>query len=353
MNKRILPFLLLTFLTAFQAHAEKEFKDLIVTEKYICGLTKSGALKFFDLQTGLPSTYKIKYPSPILLLTTDNLNNLIIADKSNSIKRYNGQNQTWELISTVKNDLYGVLFDSKNQCFSITDKGILNNQTNKSYFSNTSLNSQIHYKDKWGKPYCYYIDKSDRIWIGFGYGEWGGNLFIFETTDNKFLTPQLDSFNIELWPVKSFFEDDKFIYLSSGLQHMMTSGTIIKFNNLKATILFDSHTKWNEPSGNGSTRTMIDAEYIGPATYNKFDNSIYFYSQNGIFKGDKSKDLSKIENWRNILKPKLHWVNGQPDAVGSPMNVLKLIIIDKDRYTFLTQNDGIGFFNGKKLQMLE
>ena len=74
-------------------------------------------------------------------------------------------------------------------------------------------------------------------------------------------------------------------------------------------------------------RTLIDAEYIGPASFNKFDNSIYFYSQNGIFKGDKAKDLSKIANWQNILKP---------DAVGSPMNVLKLIIIEKEKFTFLT-----------------
>lgn len=97
---------------------------------------------------------------------------------------------------------------------------------------------------------------------------------------------------------------------------------------------------------------MINGEYIGPATYNKYDNSIYFYSQHGIFKGFKSKDLSKIENWEIILKPKLRWTWGQEDAVGAPMNVLKMNIIDKDKFIFLTQNDGIGFFDGEKLKML-
>jgi hypothetical protein len=353
MNKRILTLLLLTILTAFQVYAEKEFKDVIVTDKFICALTVSGNLNFFDLRSGQRSSYEITYQSPILQLTTDKLGSIIIVDKNNSIKRYNEQNKNWELISVVKNKLFGVLFDSKNQCFSITDEGILNIQTNKTYFSNTSLNHQIHYKDKWEKPYCYYIDKSDRIWIGFGYGEWGGNIFVFEVANNKFLTPQLESFNIELWPIKSFFEDDESTYLSSGLQHMMTSGTIVKFDNLRATTLFDSDSEWSDPLVMDSTRTMRNAEYIGPATYSKFDNSIYFYSQNGIFKGDISKDLSKIKNWKNILQPKLHWINGQPDAVGSPMNVLKLIIVGKDRFIFLTQKDGIGFFTGEKLIMLE
>jgi hypothetical protein len=355
MNKQIWTIFILLILSAFHVFAGTEFKDMIVTDKYICRLTPTGEIKFYDKLTGQPSNYTIQYDTPIMQLTTDKLDNLVIVDINNAIKKYNEKKQTWGQIATVKPKLYGVLFNSKNQCFVITDEGMLDVQSNEIYFSGESLNHQIHYKSgRWGKPYCYYMDKFDKIWIGFGYGEWGGDLFIFDAAHHKFLIPDLNTFDIELSPVKSFFEDGKFVYLSSGLQHMMSSGEIIKFDNLRAKTLFRSDLKKNAFSDSvGVNEISVDGAYIGPAAYNKFDNSIYFYSQNGFFKGAETKDLSKIENWQNILKPKLHWKYGQPDAVGSPMNVLKLIIIEKEKFVFLTQNDGIGFYDGKKLTMLK
>jgi len=97
--------------------------------------------------------------------------------------------------------------------------------------------------------------------------------------------------------------------------------------------------------------SWIDGEYIGPSTFNPYSNSIYFYSQNGIFIGEKAKDLSKSENWKKVVSPKLTWKYGQPDAVGSPMNVLKLCIVDKTRFVFLSQNNGIGFYDGENIIM--
>jgi hypothetical protein len=69
----------------------------------------------------------------------------------------------------------------------------------------------------------------------------------------------------------------------------------------------------------------------------------------------KTKDinLSKIQDWETIVKPQLHWRSGQPDAVGSPMNVLKIIPIDKTKFAILTQNDGIGFYDGNQLNHLK
>jgi hypothetical protein len=126
----------------------------------------------------------------------------------------------------------------------------------------------------------------------------------------------------------------------------------VKVDSLKVSILLESKSHWSEPTGKDSIRTRIDGEYIGPATFNPFNNSIYFYSQNGFFFGDKTNDLSKIENWEKVVSPNLTWKYGQPNAVGSPMNVLKLCIIDKTRFVFLSQNDGIGFYDGLKVTML-
>ena len=343
---------LLVFLTSIQVVAKAQFKDMVVADKFIVGLTNYGQLKLFDKSNGEKIEKRITNTSEILLLTVDKFGNIIIADKGNNIKRYNSQISSWVVISTYNENASGILFDSKNRCYLITDKGIRDVQTHKLYYSRNSLNHQITYKDKWGKPYCFYIDKKDRIWLGFGYGEWGGNLFIFDTANKSFITPTLDKFKIDLWPIKSFFEDSNSVYLSSGLQHMFTSGIIVRFDSLTATTLLLSEHNRSKSSGNFNMKAMNDPEYIGPATYSSIDNSIYYYSQNGIFSGDRTKDLSKIENWKLVVKPTLHWKSGQPDAVGSPMNVLKIIILDKGKFVFLSQEDGIGFFDKDKLIMV-
>jgi len=352
MNK-VLAIFLLFFLTIFQVKAESHYKDFIVTDSYIWGLTSNGQIKLFNKTTGKPSDKKITNSSEIALLVKDKFGKAVIADKENQIKKWSDEQNSWVVISKYEGEIYGIVFDSKNMGFAIFDKGIEDLITKKFYFTNKSLNHQINSKDKWGKPYCHFIDKNEVIWLGFGYGEWGGNLFAFQTKTKKFLDLSLGDFEIELNPIKSFFEDSNSVYISAGLQHMMTSGIIVRFDNLKATTIFNSESHWSEPTGKDSIKTMIDGEYIGPTTYNSFNNSIYFYSQNGIFSGNLSKDLSKIENWKLVVKPTLHWKSGQPNAVGSPMNVLKITIIDKDKFIFLSQNDGIGFFDKDKLTMIK
>ncbi len=61
----------------------------------------------------------------------------------------------------------------------------------------------------------------------------------------------------------------------------------------------------------------------------------------------------KKANYELVITPKLNWKYGQPDVVGSPMNVLKLEILDENIFMFLFQNDGIGLFNGKDIIMLK
>lgn len=53
------------------------------------------------------------------------------------------------------------------------------------------------------------------------------------------------------------------------------------------------------------------------------------------------------------MQPKLHWKSGQPDAVGSPMNVLKLQVLDDGKIIFVSQNDGVGIYDGKTLTMIQ
>ncbi|TRZ43122.1 hypothetical protein [Robertkochia solimangrovi] len=351
--RNFLAIIFLILLSDFGLKAQTVHNNFVITDKYICSLNDNGKLNFFDLENGSSIEKEINSNQDISILTTDVEKNIVVLDKQNQIKRYNYLKNTWTILSKSKNVVTGIVFNSKNKCYLITNKGIEDAENQKICFSKKSLNHQINYQTEWGKPYCYYIDKDDRIWLGFGYGEWGGNLFIFNTISKNFEVPDLGNFRIELWPIKSFFEDESSVYLSSGLQHMMNSGIIIRFDNLKAYSVLESDSHWSKPTEKDRTKTWVSAEYIGPATYSKHNNSIYFYSQNGIFKGDKSTDLSKIENWKIILQPKLNWKYGQPDAVGSPMNVLKLEVLNENKIIFLSQNDGIGFYDNKELKMIK
>ncbi|MBN1181946.1 MAG: hypothetical protein JXB49_06640 [Bacteroidales bacterium] len=344
--------LLIVLALSFHAKAQTQYKDFVVSYKNIIGLTEKGELIIFDKENRR-KTDNIDTPSKAVLLTKNRLGEIVVVDEKNRVNKYIKNKNTWEQIVNTKTNIFGVLFDSENTCYIITEDGIENTKSGKIYFSKNSLNHQIHYKNKWGKPYTYYIDNNNRIWIGFGYGEWGGNIFIFDTKKGEFLTPNYGEFEIELWPIKSFFETNDNVFVSSGLQHMMTSGILVKFDNLNATEFYESKSDWSEPQGKDTIQNMIEGEYIGPATFNKFNNSIYYYSQEGIKKGQLDNDLSKKGNWELVIKPKLHWKYGQPDAVGSPMNVLKLEILDENKLIFLSQNDGIGLFNGKELIMLK
>ena len=348
-NFILLSSLLFSF---FNGQAETKYKDILVSNNIIWALTDDGRILIFDSTNGKQLDKNISADTDIILITKDKNGNPVITNKKKQVKRYNQSTNNWEVVGQYDAEPFGILVDSKGSYFSITANGIQDLATKEFYFNKNSLNHQVTYYDEWGKPYCFYIDKNDIIWLGFGYGEWGGNLFAFQTRNKTFLDLSLGRFEIALNPIKSFFEDSTSLYITAGLQHMMIKGIIVKIDNLKTSILLNSNSHWSEPTGKDSVKTMIDGEYIGPATYNSFNNSLYFYSQNGIFRGDKAKDLSLIENWEKVVSPKLTWKYGQPDAVGSPMNVLKLCIIDKTKFVFLSQNNGIGFFDGQKIVML-
>lgn len=90
----------------------------------------------------------------------------------------------------------------------------------------------------------------------------GGNLFVFETNSKEFKNVDLGNFQINLWPIKSFFEDSSSIYLSAGLQHMTTNGVIVKFEGLKASVLLESRSSWSTKIEKDSSRTMIDGSTL-------------------------------------------------------------------------------------------
>ncbi len=332
--------------------ANSDYQDFVIDGNVIWALTSTGKIHIFDADS---KTMLQKVPivdSPITEITKDKAGNIVVADNHNEIKRYDKTRGTWQVIATCDNTVLGIVFNSRNQCYMITSMGIKEAGNEKLYFADSALNHYINYQGRWFKQPAYIMDDLDNIWVGFGYGEWGGDIFIFNTVSKKFIIPDLKTFRIELNPIKSFFKYGKTVCLSSGLAHFEVSGEIIAFDNFKARIILNSDP-FEKPRGDIKTDSGFTAEYIGPAAFNIADQCIYFYSQNGFFKGNPEKDLSKIEYWQKLFKPKLPWSSGQSDAVGSPMNVFKIAFTSEGKLVFVTEQNGIGIYDSKTITMIK
>ncbi|MFD2569054.1 hypothetical protein ACFSUS_00320 [Spirosoma soli] len=137
-------------------------------------------------------------------------------------------------------------------------------------------------------------------------------------------------------PVSAFCEDQQSVYMSGGLAHMiLVHGSIITFKDGVGRMMLLSENRetpvkaeFIDPTtGKKQTQTgttWTGGQMIGPSAYNPVVNCLYFYSQDGFFKGSLRTDLSDIKHWQNVLKPKLTWTGGRPNAVGPAMNVLKM-----------------------------
>src|SRR6185437_8474219 len=314
------------FLCKTQQESNKSYIDFILTHNKLFALTSDHKIDIFSTNT-------------YVIIIEDNHRISIVNNKKPPFKRL-----YWS-----KNKVYDIVFNSAGEGYLVTDKGIDDLTTGKLFLPDTTfrLNHQIH---GWSTPSAVFMDRNDNIWLGFGFGEWGGELFIFNTAVKKFIKPVLKGFKITLNPIKSIFDAPNGVYISCGMDHMETSGCIMQFKNFKCYPIFDSETHF--VNGADISQKPFEGEYIGPATYNKKDSCIYFYSQNGLFKGNADKDLSQINNWTKIASPKLHWTNGQPDAVGSPMNVLKMAFAENGKLFLVAPNDGIGVYDGKTFHLL-
>ena len=323
----------------------QNFKDFVIIGDTISAITTEGQVKVFSAIDGAPIQSPIQIDSGIATIRNDRKGNIIIS-KDQKIYLVSHKDGSLKSIGKYKGVISATLFDTNNHLYVVTDQGITDAMSKDTWLPD-SFRSNL--KSGWGMPETNFIDKNDNIWVGFGHGEWGGKLFIFNTAKRVFVKPGFQN-DEGILPVISLFEIQDAVYASCGLEHFETSGSIIRFDKFKPTYILASD------SYRDTTKTkdgFIHGEYIGPATYNLQDKHIYFYSQNGIFKGDPLKVLSKISSWQRVLQPKLHWRNGQAHAVGSPMNVLKMQFATNGNLLFLTQEDGIGLYDGKKLKLVQ
>ncbi|QKZ13345.1 hypothetical protein [Spirosoma sp. KUDC1026] len=349
-------FLLISLLSNLTpVQAQVQYKDFLLSDKAIWVLTTGGEVRIIDHK------YKkinktIRDDAAITHLARDRQGIIVVADNLNRLKTYNEATDSWQIRQTLTNTILGLVFDSHNRGYAITDKGIQDLATGQLYFSKLSrLANQTLHEDRWENVSCFHMDNDNNIWVGFDFGEWGGKLFIFDTHRKTFVKPILADTEERLYPVASFSEDSTSVYVSAAMNHKMTSeSTISHFKNFQETLLFVSKADWKKP-------VQVDTEVAVPTTqgeniqsvsYSPYDNALYFTSQNGIFRGTLPDNLSTPQHWQQIAMTNISAQNSSSKAILVPNSIDKIAVVKKNTLIFLSQFDGVGILENGRVTML-
>lgn len=321
------------------------FIDFIIADTKIWAITNDSLLVTFDIESNQKSKIRFNTPLKVRAIAKDKQGNIVIADTENRIGKY--ENGNWSFTNKFQSPIKAIFYTKQNDAYLLTDAGILDVKHNQSYLPESSLNNQLKLPNAFRRRATSLLDNYGNIWLGYNHGEWGGDIYVFSTNENKFIAPIPIDFEINLNPIFSFTEAPDGIYFSGGLSHLhRTTGYIGQSVNFIARIRFR-----NEINGLSKDSTKRKGHYVGPISYNKWDDHLYIYSQHGIYKQKPNDNLSKAENWTLVVKPELLWTYGQSNATGHAMNVTKLITTEPGTVLFLTEQNGIGYFNGKTLTM--
>ena len=324
------------------------YSDGLVVQHHIWALTAGGSIRVYD-STGT----KVRWPSldGITAKLIAGMGNDVVIQQDTRLRRWSSRDSTWRTVGRLSTPAFALVMNSRGESFAITQRGVLQVATGKTRLPAASPNSQLRALTGFEKPAACFLDQRDVLWIGFGYGEWGGNIFAYDTRRNQFIQLNFNKFQIDLQPVKSFFQLPGSVGVSAGLQHFINSGAIIDFRPAGAQLIYDTWAT-RDSARAGRFGESGQLPYIGPAVFLPKPGFIYFYSSLGVFRGRYGTDLQKLAHWEKVFAPRLHWRDGQPDAVGSPMNVLKLLALGDNRLVLLTQNDGIGLWDGSSFKLL-
>jgi hypothetical protein len=334
------------------------YSDFAVDGGQVWLLTRSGTIFQADLSTGRTIQPVAGPGGRVMAMVKAPAGDLLVGDSVGNIYRLDQARQRWMPAGHCRRQLTGLVVNSQQLLFALTPTGIVDLAHGTVYFPPESLflNNQVHNKTRWFAHPTYFLDRQDRLWIGFDHGEWGGDLFVFDTQTRQFLRPALANYAINMNPVQSFTEANQTVFMTTGVAHIsLIHSTIVRFDSaLTVSTLFASENRWKRvyaPSiglvdrpatRSDSVRILTGGHYIGPMAHNAADSCLYFYSQLGLFKGNLHADLSKETNWQFVLKPTFSWTGGRANAVGSPMNVTKMRVSPTGLLLLLTEQEGLG-----------
>lgn len=345
-----------------QANSAKSFyKDILMDGDHLYAINSKGKIAVWNLHSLESHPLAIDTTIVYTCIAKDRNNDIYAGTGNGLLMKLNKSNFSFSKHSQLKKDvsIHNIFFTSQNKMFLVIPNGVYDPIHDKIWNKFRLIETagmvvsrvkKFFFYYYTGKPrYVFtlpqfsYVDSNDKIWMANTFGEFGTWVNVFDTNRQKELKPDIfESYG--LLHLQSIFEDDKKnIYVTSGLQHFMNSGSIYKIVNGKAVIIFDSRDY------------KLDADegdlYIGPGTFNVKDQKLYFATQKGIYRS-LIPQSGKIDALEKVFSPELLY-NRENLAIGIEMAIKKMEFTNDNRLIFLTENNGIGIYNGKEVITLD
>ena len=380
MIKKILTIILIT--TGLQSPGQNNnpsakspsFKDIIIQNENIIAVNDSGQVIIWDL-----SSYERIFESTDtnLFFTTVSVdqNGILYAGTDRGqLYTLNSKTGAIEPFMKLKKEFFinKIIFNSANEIFLIVPYAVYDPIKDKHWSKFKHYNNQLIVRKRFlhfflkrtdvyfNMPGYTYIDSDDVIWMSSAFGEFGGSIQRFDTKNRKIINQSIDSLNYTLLFPRSIFEDEnKNIYITSGLQHFINSGEIFKIcdNTAYSIYNYDRFKDISQKStvdSNGVVNIIAkrnDGLFIGPGAFNKNDKKIYFASSKGFFRCNIPLQ-GEIQEQEFLFQPELIMEN-EPLAIGVSMAVKKILFTNDNRLIFLSYGNGIGIFDGKNTIFLQ
>jgi len=382
----ILSLFCLLILTTTHAQNKKVHKsrytDVVATNDLIYALSKTHKLVVWDMAKGDISYIK----KEISCIYTNKQNQVYCVTLDGEIQKEVTSNK-WRKVGAFTGTPFAILTTATNKIASISSKGVKYN--NKYYMpkeKNRIGNGMYSFKNsKLRKPQLTYIDQKDRIWISYDFGKFS-EVFIFDTKKSAFLDHKplsiLDEkktfnskedylkdyrkkqykkysyhvkkigkeyvykFPTELplhYGIKSITQDKTGnYYFSEGLAYFHKKNGVYEY---QTTI----EKRFYKIVENSEASFKKQNEIIGPLTYNNFNESLYYYSNYGVFKLHKNESGYRSEL---VIDPNaLLYSKKTSYNYESVMKISKMLFMDETRFVFLTKQYGFGYYDGENVNL--
>ena len=307
------------------------YKDFALSGQ-IYAVTKHDSLVVWDIE----NHKTISVTQGISAIGKSNSGDFHLVTTDGKVK-ISGDGISWRDNGSVTGKPYYLLIDKNNIHVIITSDGFYYDSKyypapNESPFY---YNSNHRCSAFMRKPDVAFLDSSQRIWMAFNDGEFGGSGYFFDLNKKEFYPEEnfyslyeerypkkrFKSFKIPYKKLKKEFPNDIVIkdndtlyrfpkdvtllgntrgitedsegnfYTAYSLMHFFLQGSIYKtakssienfYKGVEIDIL-DKEDYWSDSGGKMRNIGFID-EYLGPVQYSPFDKHIYFYTNNGFFR---------------------------------------------------------------------
>jgi hypothetical protein len=369
-------FTLVFFLIAFSAFTQSDssisriektnssYRTTLYHNDNVYAISESGQVVIWNLSKldTIPFPHNDTASYKFLCVAKDRMDAIYFGTDKGHIFKFGPEKKVWSLERKLTNPVHHIVFNSDNHALVIVPYAVYDPITKRRWTKFENHTDGLIRKKKvfglfWKRVHKYFqmpqytfMDSQDRLWMTASFGEFGGDLQIFDSKNFRIMDNKFDSISSGLFFPKSVFEGpNREIFITSGLQHFANSGDIYRINPDGTT------TKVFHSSGprvlDRKTKKVIDEGglFVGPGAYNKQDGCIYFATSRGIHK--IKADENKYETAELVVDPGLRW-GREPLAIGVAMNIQGMEFLPDGRLLFLTAMDGIGILDRVKIVLL-